>query len=55
KMPAQRKKVTDEEIQEIIKYLRYSQEQADLVVEEDFNPDDMFLEELEEKESPQTG
>ena len=35
KMPSQRNKVSDPEIKEIIKYLRYSQKIADLVVEED--------------------
>ncbi|GJL79820.1 MAG: hypothetical protein NPINA01_28090 [Nitrospinaceae bacterium] len=35
KMPSQRSKLTDEEIAEIIKYLRYSQKIAGLVVEED--------------------
>ena len=35
KMPSQRNKVSDSEINEIIKYLRYSQKVADLVVDED--------------------
>jgi len=35
KMPSQRSKVSDEEIKEIIKYLRYSQKAADLVAEDD--------------------
>jgi mono/diheme cytochrome c family protein len=35
KMPSQRNKVSDAEIVEIIKYLRYSQKAAELVVEED--------------------
>ena len=39
KMPPQRNKLSDKEISEIIKYLRYSQEAADLVVEDD-NSDD---------------
>ena len=39
KMRSQRNKVSDTEIEEIIKYLRYSQRAADLVVEED-EPDD---------------
>jgi len=34
KMPPQRNKITDEEIAEIIKYLRHSQQAANLVVEE---------------------
>ncbi|MCH8156655.1 MAG: cytochrome c [Nitrospinae bacterium] len=43
KMPSQRNKVTDAEIDEIIKYLRYSQKAAGLVVEED--EDDAEIEE----------
>ena len=39
KMPSQRNKVSDPEIAEIIKYLRYSQKTADLIIEED-EPDD---------------
>ena len=39
KMRSQRSKVSDVEIEEIIKYLRYSQRAADLVVDED-EPDD---------------
>ena len=39
KMRSQRNKVSDIEIEEIIKYLRYSQRAADLVVDED-EPDD---------------
>ena len=39
KMRSQRNKVSDTEIEEIIKYLRYSQRAADLLVEED-EPDD---------------
>ena len=35
KMPSQRNKVSDPEIKEIIKYLRYSQKVADLIVEDD--------------------
>ena len=35
KMPSQRNKVSDSEVEEIIKYLRYSQRAADLVAEED--------------------
>jgi hypothetical protein len=37
-MPSQRNKVSDPEIKEIIKYLRYSQKIADLIVEDD-DPD----------------
>ena len=39
KMRSQRNKVSDPEIEEIIKYLRYSQRAADLVIDED-EPDD---------------
>ena len=39
KMRSQRNKVSDIEIEEIIKYLRYSQRAADLVIDED-EPDD---------------
>ena len=39
KMRSQRNKVSDKEIEEIIKYLRYSQRAADLVIDED-EPDD---------------
>ena len=39
KMPSQRSKVSDPEVAEIIKYLRYSQKAADIIVEED-EPDD---------------
>ena len=35
KMPSQRNKISDSEITEIIKYLRYSQKEADLAIEED--------------------
>lgn len=47
KMPPQRNKVTDEEIAEIIKYLRYSQKAAHLTAEED--------EEDEELDGEETG
>tara|TARA_Y100000294_G_scaffold16534_1_gene14612 strand:+ start:159 stop:545 length:387 start_codon:yes stop_codon:yes gene_type:complete len=39
KMPSQQNKISDAEIGEVIKYLRYSQVAAELVVEED-DPDD---------------
>ena len=39
KMPSQRNKISDSEITEIIKYLRYSQKEADLTIEED-EPDE---------------
>jgi len=40
KMPSQRNKVSDPEIKEIIKYLRYSQNIADLVLEDDDQEDE---------------
>lgn len=46
KMPSQKNKVSDEEIKEIIKYLRYSQKAANLVAEDDDE------EEILEEESP---
>ena len=39
KMSSQRGKVSDSEVAEIIKYLRYSQKAADIIIEED-EPDD---------------
>ena len=39
KMPSQRNKVSDAEVTEIIKYLRYSQKAAGLIAEED-EPED---------------
>lgn len=45
KMPSQRQKVSDEEIKEIIKYLRYSQKTADLVVEDEGEEEEMLEEE----------
>ena len=44
KMPPQRNKVSDEEIKEIIKYLRYSQKTADLVVMEEDEEEEMLEE-----------
>ncbi|MEE9259072.1 MAG: cytochrome c [Nitrospinaceae bacterium] len=44
KMPPQKNKVTREEVTEIIKYLRHSQQAVDLVVEEDSD------EEIEEED-----
>ena len=35
KMPSQRNKVSDSEIEDIIKYLRYSQQSIDLTIEDD--------------------
>ena len=40
KMPSQRSKVSDPEVAEITKYIRYSQKAADLVVGEDESDDD---------------
>ena len=40
KMRPQRNKVSDPEVAEIIKYIRYSQKAADLVVDEDESDDD---------------
>ncbi len=45
KMPSQKTNVTQEEITEIIKYLRYSQKVADLVIEEDEPEEDEEQEE----------
>lgn len=48
KMPSQRNKVSDEEIKEIIKYLRYSQKAANLVpMEEDEEEETLMEENLE--------
>ena len=44
KMPPQRNKVSDEEIKEIIKYLRYSQKTADLVAMEEDEEEEMLEE-----------
>ena len=40
KMPPQRNKLSDPEVTEIIKYIRYSQKAADLVVGEDESDED---------------
>jgi cytochrome c553 len=40
KMPPQRSKLSDLEVAEIIKYIRYSQKAADLVVDEDESDED---------------
>ena len=45
KMPSQRSKVTDEEIAEIIKYLRYSQKAANLVAEDEDEEEEVLEEE----------
>ncbi|TDJ51610.1 MAG: cytochrome c [Nitrospina sp.] len=47
KMPPQKNKVSADEITEIIKYLRYSQEAADLMVEEDVADEDSDEDESE--------
>ncbi len=49
KMPPQKSNVNAEEITEIIKYLRYSQKTADLVVEEDESDDEADTEEVDEE------
>lgn len=50
KMPSQRNKVSDEEIGEIIRYLRHSQKAAGLVIEDEPEPEeDMFFVEEEPK------
>jgi hypothetical protein len=45
KMPSQRNKVSDEEIIEIIKYLRYSQKAANISVEEENEEEEILMEE----------
>jgi hypothetical protein len=40
KMPPQRNKLSDPEVAEIIKYIRYSQNSANLIVGEDESDDD---------------
>lgn len=47
KMPSQRNKVTDEEIKEIIGYLRYSQKAANLVALDDEEEEILLEEETE--------
>jgi mono/diheme cytochrome c family protein len=49
KMPSQRNKVSDEEIKEIIKYLRYSQLAANLVAMEEDEEEETLMEEDPEK------
>ena len=51
KMPPQKNKVSADEITEIIKYLRYSQEAADLMVEEDVADEEADEEESEAKKN----
>ncbi|MCH7499558.1 MAG: hypothetical protein IH886_06050 [Nitrospinae bacterium] len=48
-MPPQKNKLSADEITEIIKYLRYSQEAADLMVEEDVADEDSDEDESEAK------
>jgi mono/diheme cytochrome c family protein len=47
KMPSQRNKVSDEEIKEIIKYLRYSQKAANLVPMDEDEEETLMEENLE--------
>lgn len=49
KMPSQRNKVSDEEIKEIIKYLRYSQQAANLVAMDEDEEEETLMEEEPEK------
>lgn len=42
KMPSQRRKVSDQEITEIVKYLRYSQKAAGIDVEPDEEPEEEY-------------
>ncbi|HIN87544.1 MAG TPA: cytochrome c [Nitrospinaceae bacterium] len=46
-MPPQRNKLSDSEVAEIIKYIRYSQKAADLVVGEDESDEDEKLDRVE--------
>ena len=50
KMPPQKGKLTDDETTEIIKYLRYSQKAADLMIEEDDLDEGMEAEAEEDSE-----
>ena len=50
KMPSQRNKVSDEEIKEIIKYLRYSQKAANLVPMDEDEEEEMLEEDTEASE-----
>ena len=50
KMPSQRNKVSDEELKEIIKYLRYSQKAANLVVADEDEEEEMLGEDSETSE-----
>ncbi len=50
KMPSQRSKVSDEEIKEIIKYLRYSQKAANLVAVNEEEEEILMEEDLEKAE-----
>jgi len=45
KMPSQRNKVSDEELKEIIKYLRYSQKAANLVAMDEDEEEETIMEE----------
>ena len=50
KMPSQRNKLSDEEITEIIKYLRYSQKSANLVTMDEDEEESVMEEDTEETE-----
>jgi len=50
KMPSQRNKVSDEEIKEIIKYLRFSQKAANLVAMDEDEEESIMEEDLEQPE-----
>lgn len=50
KMPSQRNKVSDEELKEIIKYLRYSQKAANLVLADEDEEEEMLEEDSESSE-----
>lgn len=49
KMPSQRNKVSDDEIKEIIKYLRYSQKAANLVAMDEDEEEEILMEDDPEK------
>ena len=54
KMPSQRRKVTDDEINQIIKYLRHSQKAADLYIEAEEDIEEEEAEDEEEAELEET-
>lgn len=53
KMPSQKSKIKESEIPEIIKYLRYSQQAANLPVEEEAEVEEAEDEESEEEAAPE--